>query len=76
MRVRCAVCGRRLDILNRRVRPAKAGTMTVKLNNQALKHARELIKAGKVVRDERDDWSEDALPAKKETEWLKKHSWD
>mgnify|MGYP000267009188 CR=1 FL=1 len=34
------------------------------------------IKAGKVVRDERDAWSEDALPAKEETAWLKKHDWD
>lgn len=50
--------------------------MSVKLNKQAVKHARQLIKAGKVVRDERDAWSEDALPAKDETAWLKKHSWD
>src|SRR4051794_24822962 len=49
--------------------------MSVKLNKQAVKHARQLIKAGKVVRDERDAWSEDALPAKKESEGLKKHDW-
>jgi hypothetical protein len=50
--------------------------MSVKLNKQALKHARQLIKSGKVVRDRRDDWSEDALPAKDENAWLKKHDWD
>jgi hypothetical protein len=50
--------------------------MSVKLNKQAVKHARQLIKAGKVVRDDRDAWSEDALPAKEETAWLKKHDWD
>jgi hypothetical protein len=49
--------------------------MSVKLNKQAVKHARQLVKQGKVVRDERDDWSEDALPAKDETAWLKKHGW-
>ena len=50
--------------------------MSVKLNRQAVKHARRLIKAGKVVRDERDAWSEDALPAKEETAWVKSHGWD
>lgn len=50
--------------------------MSVKLNKQAVKHARRLIKNGKVVHDERDAWSEDALPARAETEWLKKHDWD
>jgi hypothetical protein len=49
--------------------------MTVKLNKQALKQAKRLVKAGRVVRDERDAWSEDALPAKDETAWLKKHGW-
>jgi hypothetical protein len=49
--------------------------MAVKLNKKALKHARSLVKAGKVVHDERDDWSEDALAAKDETDWLKKHGW-
>jgi hypothetical protein len=49
--------------------------MSVKLNKQAVKHARRLIKAGKVVRDDRDAWSEDALPAKDETAWLDKHDW-
>jgi hypothetical protein len=50
--------------------------MTVKLNKKAVTHAKQLIKAGKVVRDDRDAWSEDALPAKDETAWLKNHDWD
>ena len=50
--------------------------MTVKLNKDAVRHAKQLIKAGKVVRDNRDAWSEDALPAKDETAWLEKHEWD
>ncbi|MEO8261008.1 MAG: hypothetical protein ABI566_00450 [Pseudolysinimonas sp.] len=50
--------------------------MTVKLNKQAVTHARSLIKAGKVVRDEPGDWRGAQLAAKDETAWLKKHSWD
>lgn len=49
--------------------------MTVELNKRGLTHARRLVKAGKVVRDERDDWSEDALSAKDETTWLERHGW-
>lgn len=49
--------------------------MTVKLNEAALRHARKLVRDGKVVRDERDDWSEHALPAREETAWREKHGW-
>jgi hypothetical protein len=49
--------------------------MSVKLNKQGVKRARAMIKAGKVVRDDRDAWSEDAKSAKDETAWLKKHGW-
>ncbi|WP_077488757.1 hypothetical protein [Sinomonas mesophila] len=34
--------------------------MTVKLNNKAYEHAKALVREGKVVSDERDDWSEHA----------------
>jgi hypothetical protein len=50
--------------------------MAVRLNKQAVKHARQLIKSGKVVRDEPGSWSSDALSAAEETAWLKKHSWE
>ena len=50
--------------------------MTVKLNEAGFRHAKKLIREGKVVRDERDDWSEHALPAKEETAWREKHGWD
>ncbi|MEL5990623.1 hypothetical protein ACOKGD_04895 [Microbacterium phosphatis] len=50
--------------------------MTVKLNEAALRHARKLIRDGEVVRDERDAWSEHALPARKETAWREEHGWD
>lgn len=75
MRVRWADCGSRLYILNRVGREAQGGDMSVKLNKQAVKHARQLIKAGKVVRDEPGDWRGDQLAAKDETAWLEKHTW-
>lgn len=47
----------------------------MKLNKAAVTHAKQLIKAGKVVRDELGSWSGDALSAKDETAWLEKHDW-
>jgi hypothetical protein len=47
--------------------------MAVKLNNKALSHAKQLIKEGKVVRDERDDWSEAAPTAEEENRFIEKH---
>jgi hypothetical protein len=49
--------------------------MTVKLNDDALRNAQRLIKAGKVVHDERDDWSEDAVSTDAENRWLEEHGW-
>lgn len=49
--------------------------MAVKLNRDALAHARSLIKDGKVVRDERDDWSEHAPSADDENDFIKKEGW-
>ena len=50
--------------------------MTTKLNRPALEHARKLVRAGKVVRDERDDWSEDAPSATEENSFIEKHGFD
>jgi hypothetical protein len=47
--------------------------MTVKLNSAALTHARSLIRAGDVVRDDRDAWSEAAPTADEENRYLKSH---
>ena len=49
--------------------------MAVKLNRDALAHARKLVKAGKVVRDERDDWSEHAPSADDENRVIKNKDW-
>jgi hypothetical protein len=53
----------------------ESGSVTTKLNKKALEHARSLVKQGKVVRDERDDWSEAAPSADDENAFLEKHGW-
>ena len=50
--------------------------MSVQLNKKALEHARKLVEQGKVVRDERDDWSEHAPSADDENAYIEKHGWD
>lgn len=47
--------------------------MTVKLNKKALAHAKQLIESGKVVKDDRDDWSEVAPSADDENRFLDQH---
>jgi hypothetical protein len=47
--------------------------MTVKLNSAGLAHAKQLVKKGKVVRDDRDAWSEAAPTADEENKYLDKH---
>ncbi|MCU1447667.1 hypothetical protein [Cryobacterium sp.] len=50
--------------------------MAVTLNKKAFAHARELVRKDKVVRDERDDWSEHAPSAAAENAFLDKHDFD
>lgn len=49
--------------------------MAIELNRPALKHARSLVPEGKVVRDERDDWSEAAPSAADENDFIEKYGW-
>ena len=49
--------------------------MSIELNQPALRHARALIRDGKVVRDERDDWSEAAPTADEENSYIKREGW-
>ena len=49
--------------------------MAVKLNQTGIRHARSLVRDGKVVRDERDAWSEDAPSAQDENDFNEKHGW-
>jgi hypothetical protein len=49
--------------------------MTIKLNQKAVDHAKELIRKGQTAKDERDDWSEHAPSADEENAYLDKHGW-
>jgi hypothetical protein len=49
--------------------------MAIELNEPALRHARALVRDGKVVRDERDDWSEAAPSADEENDFIDKQGW-
>ncbi|MEU4195390.1 hypothetical protein AB0E69_26050 [Kribbella sp. NPDC026611] len=49
--------------------------MSVKLNEKAFEHAKDLIEKGQTVKDERDDWSEHAPSADEQNAFLDKHGW-
>jgi hypothetical protein len=49
--------------------------MAVKLNRKAYEHAKELIRDGKVVLDERDDWSEHQPSADEENHFIEEHGY-
>ncbi|WP_431791136.1 hypothetical protein [Microbacterium paraoxydans] len=49
--------------------------MAIELNRPALKLARSLVRDGKVVRDERDDWSEAAPSAEDENRFIDERGW-
>jgi hypothetical protein len=49
--------------------------MAIELNEPALRQARSLIRDGKVVRDERDDWSEAAPTADEENNFIEREGW-
>ena|SRR5258705_13679972 len=47
----------------------------VRLNQTGFDHARDLIKTGHVVIDERDDWSEHQPSAAQENSFIEEHGW-
>lgn len=49
--------------------------MAVQLNNKAFDHAKELIKEGHVVTDDRDSWSEHRPSAAHENQFIREHGW-
>jgi hypothetical protein len=49
--------------------------MTIKINDAALRHARQLIKDSRFARDTRDDWSEHAPDAEAENAFIDKHGY-
>lgn len=46
--------------------------MAVKLNEEALTLARDLVKKGSVVHDERDDWSDDAPSTDEQNDFIER----
>jgi hypothetical protein len=46
--------------------------MTVKLNNRAYEHAKQLIEEGKFIDDERDTWSDHHPSTRTENEFVEK----
>jgi hypothetical protein len=49
--------------------------MAVKLNRTAYEHAQSLVRDGKVVLDERDDWSEHRPSADEENAFIEDHGY-
>jgi hypothetical protein len=47
----------------------------VKLNNRAYDHAQKLIDEGRVVIDDRDEWSEHQPSAAQENQFIAEHGW-
>jgi hypothetical protein len=50
--------------------------MATKLNKHSFEFAQDQIKKGKVVLDERDDWSEHQPSTRQENEFIEAHGWD
>ena len=47
--------------------------MAVKLNERGYAHARRLVEEGRVVLDDRDDWSEHRPSAEQENRYIEEH---
>jgi len=61
--------------LVRRHRPRTVAVMSIELNSPALRLARSLVRDGKVVHDERDDWSGAAPSAEQENAFIDENGW-
>jgi hypothetical protein len=49
--------------------------MAVKLNNRSFDFAEKLIRGGKYVVDDRDDWSEHRPTTEQENDYIEAHGW-
>jgi hypothetical protein len=47
--------------------------MAVKLNRKGIEFGKKPVSEGKIVRDERDAWSEDQPSAEEENEFIRVH---
>jgi len=50
--------------------------MAVKLNRKGFEFGKKLVSEGKIVRDERDAWSEDQPSAAEENEFIRVHGFE
>src|ERR1700704_5583831 len=50
--------------------------MAVRLNKTAFDHAKDLVNEGKLVRDQRDEWSEHRPSTRKENRFIRHHGFD
>jgi hypothetical protein len=50
--------------------------MTTMLNKHSFAFAQDLVKNGKVVLDDRDEWSEHQPSTRQENEFIEAHGWD
>jgi hypothetical protein len=49
--------------------------VAVRLNRRGYEHAENLVKEGRAVLDERDDWSEHQPSAEDENKFIEEHGW-
>ena len=49
--------------------------MAIKLSRRSYEHAQQLVKEGKVVLDDRDDWSEHQPSARDENAFIEEHGY-
>jgi hypothetical protein len=49
--------------------------MAIKLSRRSYEHAQQLVKEGKVVLDDRDDWSEHQPSAREENAFIEEHGY-
>jgi hypothetical protein len=50
--------------------------MAIKLSRRSYEHAQQLVKEGKVVLDDRDDWSEHQPTTAQENTFIEEHGWE
>jgi len=50
--------------------------MAVKLNRKGFEFGKKLVSEGKIVRDERDAWSEDQPSSEEENEFIRWHGYE
>jgi hypothetical protein len=49
--------------------------MAIKLSRRSYEHAQKLVREGKVVLDDRDDWSEHQPSSAEENRFIEEHGW-